>query len=117
VRLVSNGFFQGVKLLNPLRAIRVWLLECVYVAHQIPPCVIHMQIAGFIAHAAFKSCGAAEHGIPFSCTHPGAGGGHGLPSGLTQFGQMGAAWAAGGAAAAISVPRAIRARKRFMRSP
>jgi hypothetical protein len=46
-----------------------------------PPCVIHMQMAGLRAHAAFKSCGAAEHGIPLSCTQPGGAAGTGcLPA-------------------------------------
>jgi hypothetical protein len=52
-----------------------------------------MQMAGLRAHAAFNSCGAAEHGIPLSCTQPGGGGGHGLPSGVTHDGQTGAACA------------------------
>jgi hypothetical protein len=51
-----------------------------------------MQIAGLRAQAAFKSCGAAEQGIPLSCTQPGGGGGHGLPSGVTHDGHTGAAW-------------------------
>lgn len=41
-----------------------------------------MQMAGLRAHAAFKSRGVAEHGIPLSCTQP--GGGHGLPSGPVE---------------------------------
>jgi hypothetical protein len=49
--------------------------------------VIHMQMAELRAHAAFKSCGAAEHGIPLSCTQPGGGGGHGLPSGVCRHGE------------------------------
>jgi hypothetical protein len=66
-----------------------------------PPRVIHMQIAGLRAHAALRSCGAPEHGIPLSCTQPGGGGGHGLPSGVTHDGHTGAAWA--GAAKAMAV--------------
>jgi hypothetical protein len=50
-----------------------------------------MQMAGLRAQAAFKSCGAAEQGIPLSCTQPGGGGGHGLPSGVTHDGHTGAA--------------------------
>jgi hypothetical protein len=46
--------------------------------------ISHLQTTGFCMHAALMSGSAPEQGSPFSCTQPGAMGGHGVPSGLTH---------------------------------